>query len=262
MGEELDVSGMTCADMFDAPRKVYVIMGLELEWDSAVPAQALEALENADVVICLHSHITESMKSYCDWMLPINCYAESEGTKINLEGRWQAHSKIVSSDEEVKDGWKALRMLGVELGLENFDYITIDDVQKEIADKLPADFEFTNAIQSIPKITVNQINKDALYCAGSLPIYTVDALVRNAPSLREAQGFNESELHVHEQDVKRHGLVEGKWVKVSQGDQSGIFACVTDNNVLPGTVYIPRGLPRSEKLGAYFGQVQLKNLSA
>lgn len=262
MGEALEVNGMTCADMFASPCKVYVIMGLELEWDSAVPAQALEALENADVVICLHSHVTESMKSYCDWMLPINCYAESEGTKINLEGRWQAHSKIVSSDEEVKDGWKALRMLGVELGLENFDYFTIEDVQKEIAEKLPADFEFTNAIQSIPKITVNQVNKDALYCAGSLPIYTIDALVRNAPSLREAQGINESELHVHEQDVRRHGLVEGKWVKVSQGDQSGIFACVTDNNVLPGTVYIPRGLPRSEKLGAYFGQVQLKNLSA
>ncbi len=262
MGDEIDQHGMTCTEMLVAPRKVYLIMGLELEWDSAIPAQALSALESADVVICMHSHISEQMKSYCDWMLPINCYAESEGTKINIEGRWQSHSKIVSSDDETKDGWKALRMLGVELGLEAFNYMTLEEVQKEIAEILPDDFEFSNSMKALPDITVNEESADTLYCTGSLPIYTIDTLVRNAPSLREAQGCSESELHVHEQDVKRHGLIEGKWVKVSQGDQSGIFACVTDNSVLPGTVYIPRGLPRSEKLGAYFGQVQLKNLSA
>ena len=262
MGSELEEQGMTFTEMLIEPRKVYLIMGFELEWDSAIPAQALAAMEQADSVICLHSHQSEKMLEYCDWMLPINCFAESEGTKINCEGRWQAHSKIVSSNEEVKDGWKALRMLGVELEPEGFDYYSIEEVQKEINQLIPADFEFSNTLSSISNISVNDVNKDTIYCSGSMPIYSVDTLVRNASSLREAQGFSESALHVHEQDVKRHGLIEGKWVKVTQGNQSGIFACVTDNNVLPGTVYIPRGLPRSEKLGAYFGQVQLKNLSA
>ena len=262
MGSELEEQGMTFTEMLIEPRKVYLIMGFELEWDSAIPAQALAAMEQADSVICLHSHQSEKMLEYCDWMLPINCFAESEGTKINCEGRWQAHSKIVSSNEEVKDGWKALRMLGVELEPEGFDYYSIEEVQKEINQLIPADFEFSNTLSSISNISVNDVNNDTIYCSGSMPIYSVDTLVRNASSLREAQGFSESALHVHEQDVKRHGLIEGKWVKVTQGNQSGIFACVTDNNVLPGTVYIPRGLPRSEKLGAYFGQVQLKNLSA
>ena len=261
MGEAINEPGMTSSEMLISPRKVYFIMGLELEWDAALPAQALNALQDADTVICLHSHLTENMENYCDWMLPINCYAESEGTKVNMEGRWQSQSKIVTSDQEVKEGWKALRMLGVELGLEDFDYFTIEEVRQEINQVISADLEFSNEIKSLPDIKVNSIESESLYSTGSLPIYSIDALVRNAPSLIDAQGFSESELHVNEYDVKRHGLIEGKWVKVSQGDLSGIFACVTDNNVLPGTVYIPRGLSRSEKLGAFYGEVQLKNLS-
>ena len=262
MGEVVSEPGMTSAEMLASPRKVYFVMGLELEWDAALPAQALQALQNADTVISLHTHVTEHMEDYCDWMLPINCYAESEGTKVNVEGRWQTQSKIVASDQEVKEGWKALRMLGVELGLDDFDYFSIEEVRQEIAAIISADLEFSNKIEALPSITVNNIESDSLYSTGSLPIYSIDSLVRNSPSLIEAQGFSESEVHVNEYDVKRHGLIEGKWVKVSQGDLSGIFACVTDNNVLPGTIYIPRGLSRSEKLGAFFGQVQLKNLSA
>ena len=63
-------------------------------------------------------------------------------------------------------------------------------------------------------------------------------------------------------DIKKYGLIEGKWVKVTQGNQSSIFECVKDNNILPGTVYVARGLVRSEKLGAAYGPVELRNLSA
>ena len=61
--------------------------------------------------------------------------------------------------------------------------------------------------------------------------------------------------------VKRLGLIEGKWVRVTQDGGKSILKCVVNNDLMPGTVCIPRGLVRSEKLGALFGSVELKNLS-
>ena len=96
---------------------------------------------------------------------------------------------------------------------------------------------------------------------GNVPIYSIDALVRNAPSLQAAQGSEDAELLIHASDVKRFGLIEGKWVRVTQDGGKSILKCVVNNNLIPGTVCIPRGLTRSEKLGALFGSVELKNLS-
>ena len=86
-------------------------------------------------------------------------------------------------------------------------------------------------------------------------------MVRNATSLQQAQGYEESAAYINSTDIEKYGLVAGKWVKVIQGDANGIFQCIVDDNVLPGTIYIPRALPRSEKLNAFYGPVELKNLS-
>ena len=130
MSKAINEPGMNYQQMIQSPRKVFVLIGLEPEWDCALPAQTLRALEQADVVIAINSFSTEAMQEYCDWMLPIKCYAETEGTKINMEGRWQSYSKVVDAEAEVKDGWKILRMLGAELALEGFDYVDIDDVRQ------------------------------------------------------------------------------------------------------------------------------------
>jgi len=152
-------------------------------------------------------------------------------------------------------------MLGCELGLDGFDYLSISNVQSEISSSIDKACEFSNELTSIPLIEVKQHNTEDVYCVGSTPIYSIDPLVRNAASLQQAQASDESAAHVNAFDIEKYGLVEGKWVKVIQGDESGIFQCVLDNKVLPGTVYIPRALPRSEKLGALYGSVELKNLS-
>ncbi len=261
MSEAIDEPGMDYQQMVQSPRKVVVLIGLEPEWDCALPAQALRALEQAEQVISINSFTTEAMQEYCDWMLPAKCYAESEGTKINIEGRWQSYSKVVDADIEVKDGWKILRMLGAELELDGFDYLNIEDVRKEISQHFSNSFEFSNELPSLPNVDVKHWESDVIFSTGATPIYSVDAITRNASSLKQAQNLDESVAMVNIIDVEKHGLIEGKWVKVTQGDDSSIFKCVINNDILPGTVHIPRGLPRSEKLGGVFAVVELKNLS-
>ena len=261
MGKQTEERGLNYLQMIESPRKVYVLVGLEPEWDCALPEQTINALQQADVVISLSSFVSEAMREYCDWLLPINCYAEATGTKINMEGRWQSYSKVVESNDNVKDAWKVFRMLGAELGLDGFDYVAIENVQKEITNCIDGSLEFSNDLTSVPSINNIQSNDDALYCVGDTPIYSVDALVRNATSLQQAQGYEESAAYINSTDIEKYGLVAGKWVKVIQGDANGIFQCIVDDNVLPGTIYIPRALPRSEKLNAFYGPVELKNLS-
>ena len=261
MAKPFDELGMNHLQMIQSPRKVFVLMGLEPEWDCALPNEALSALAQAEIVISMGSFISEAMYEYCDWMLPINCYAEAEGTKINLEGRWQSYSKVVNSGDDIKDGWKVLRMLGAELTLPGFEFVSIDDVRQEISQHVNNELQFSNELPSLPKIEVESWESEQVFRVGAVPIYSTDTMVRNATALQEAQGFNESVMMVNAQDVERFGLIEGKWVKVTQGDGSGIFQCVTNNDIQPGTIYIARGLVRSEKLGAIYGPVQLKNLS-
>ncbi|MFK8026666.1 MAG: NADH-quinone oxidoreductase subunit NuoG [Gammaproteobacteria bacterium] len=261
MSKALDESGMDYQQMVQSPRKVYVMFGLEAEWDCVLPAQTLSALNQADVVISINSFVTEAMREYCHWMLPVKCYAEAEGTKINLEGRWQSYSKVVDADEEIKDGWKILRMLADELALDGFDYMSIEDVRQEISQYVDESFEFSNELSSLPEVEVKRWEEDVVFSTGAVPIYSIDPIVRNAASLRQAQDLDESIMMINHIDVEKHGLIDGKWVKVSQGEESGIFKCVINDNVQPGTVHIPRGLPRSEKLGGVYAPVQLKNLS-
>ena len=86
MGEDLAEPGLNSVEMIKSPRKVYLLMGLEPEWDCALPAATVQALEQADEVIALTSFSSESAREYCNWMLPIACYAEAEGTKVKYGG--------------------------------------------------------------------------------------------------------------------------------------------------------------------------------
>ena len=258
MATSIVESGMHYADMITKPRKVYVMMGLEPEFDCALPAQTLSALENAEKVISLNSFTTESMRSYSDWLLPLACFAEIEGTKINIEGRWQSFAKVVEEDNEVKEGWKILRMLGVELGLNDFNFNSIEDVRKEIRRHIESSLVFSNELASIPQIVINSVLDESIFRVGSAPIYSVDALARNAVSLQDAQETTQAKVSMNQQDIKRLGLRDGGLVNVIQDDQSAILLCKQDDNVLEGTVFIPCGLSGSEELGSIYGEVQIK----
>lgn len=254
-------AGLNYRQMVESPRKVYLLLGIEAEWDTALPAATLNALHEAQAVIAIGSFVTDSMLEYCHWLLPVSCYAEVEGTKVNMEGRWQSCRKIVDTQDDVKDAWKIFRMIGSVMGLEDFDYMSIADVQADIQNHIDESFEFDSHISAVPAVDTASLSDDVIYRTSFMPIYSIDPLVRNATSLQKAQACEEAVAYINSADIEKHNLVAGKWVKVTQGNNSAILECVLDNNVLPGTVCIPRGLPRSEKLGAPNGPVELKNLS-
>ena len=258
MAASIEQPGKHYLDMVTDPCKVYILMGLEPEFDCALPAKTLSVLQNAEQVISLSSFTTESMRDYCDWLLPLACFAETEGTKINLEGRWQSFTQAINADDEVKEGWKILRMLGVELDLDGFDFNSIEEVRSEIREQVDSSFAFSNALPCMPQVNIKPASIKDFSRVGSKPIYSIDALVRNAISLQEAQKSMHAEVALHANDMNRLGIQKDDLVEVTQDEQAATFKCTQDNNLIEGTAYIPSGLAGSEKLGAVYGEVQIK----
>ena len=67
-------------------------------------------------------------------VLPIGTFAETSGTYVNAEGRWQSWAGAAKLPGESRPGWKVLRVLANLLNLHGVDY----DSSEEIRDALKA----------------------------------------------------------------------------------------------------------------------------
>ncbi len=71
-----------------SPLKAYVLFGgIDPANDLAAGSEALAA---ADLVIAATTHLPESLRAVAHIVLPIGSFAESSGTFVNAEGRWQS----------------------------------------------------------------------------------------------------------------------------------------------------------------------------
>jgi len=182
-GKVLNGDGRNAAQMLQTPLKAYILFGgVEPEADSLSP-EALKALAGAELVIAITPYMTEQLKQIAHVMLPIGTFAETSGTYVNLEGVWQSFTAAARGFGESRPGWKVLRVLGTELGIERFEYQTSEEVRDELrricADGLPPAWVGSRTVSSA---TAGAHTVD-------VPMYQVDAVVRRAPSLqRTAEG--------------------------------------------------------------------------
>ncbi|MGB9149763.1 MAG: NADH-quinone oxidoreductase subunit NuoG, partial [Burkholderiales bacterium] len=86
--------GLNAAQMFEHPRKAYLLLGVEAELDCYNPLQAITALKSADMVVAL-SAFKHNALDYADVLLPISPFTETAGTFINTEGRAQSFNGVV-----------------------------------------------------------------------------------------------------------------------------------------------------------------------
>jgi len=185
-GKVLSSPGKSAAQMFQAPLKAYILFGgVEPEADALSP-EALQALGAAELVIAITPYLTEQLKQIAHVVLPIGTFAETSGTYVNLEGSWQSFTAAARGFGESRPGWKVLRVLGTELGLERFEYQSSEEVRDELrricAEGLPPAWHGSRSVSGTAAAggTVSTVD---------VPMYQVDAVVRRAPSLqRTAEG--------------------------------------------------------------------------
>ncbi|HTC51848.1 MAG TPA: NADH-quinone oxidoreductase subunit NuoG [Steroidobacteraceae bacterium] len=182
-GKALAAVGKSAAQMLQAPLAAYILFGgVEPEADTLSP-EALKVLAGAELVVAITPYMTEQLKQIAHVVLPIGTFAETSGTYVNLEGLWQSFTAAARGYGESRPGWKVLRVLGTELGIERFEYQTSEEVRDELrricADGLPPPWTGSRTVSG----------SKAAATTVDVPMYQVDAVVRRAPSLqRTAEG--------------------------------------------------------------------------
>jgi NADH-quinone oxidoreductase subunit G len=122
--------GLSSRAMLESALKAYVLFGgIDPANDLAAAATALET---ADLVISISTHLPESLRAVAHVVLPIGSFAETSGTYVNSEGRWQSWSGAAKLPGESRPGWKVLRVLANLLNLHGVDF----DSSEEIRDAL------------------------------------------------------------------------------------------------------------------------------
>jgi NADH-quinone oxidoreductase subunit G len=177
-----DESGLDVQGMISAPRRAYVLFGLEPLADIANGARAEQALKSADSVVAFTAYASPDLLDCCTVLLPIGTFAETPGTFVNAEGRWQSFEAAAAPFGEARPGWRVMRVLGNLLGVERFEYRSagevLDEASAEIGRSEP-DNEYRGQVEAGTEgesVALEEID---------VPIYSVDPVVRRSAPLQK-----------------------------------------------------------------------------
>lgn len=182
-GRPVEKPGLTVKEMLKRELAGYILFGVEPEFDCGNAAGALSALDGAEYVIALTPFVTRTTMDYADLLLPIGTFAETSGTFVNAEGTSQSFSGLVKPVHEARPGWKVLRVLGNLAGLEGFEYLSSEDVKKEL---LAALGEVQTNNRRVAAALPGAVDGDA-QDVHETSLYAIDAVVRRAPALQKTR---------------------------------------------------------------------------
>jgi NADH-quinone oxidoreductase subunit G len=180
-GQRREEPGHNVATMLDEPPEVMLLFGIEPDRDIA-GRDVVSRLSSAGYVAAFTAYDCESLRQSADIMLPIGTFAETSGTFVNCEGRWQSFSAIATAAGEVRPGWKVLRVLGNLLEVSGFDYESSEQVRDELEASL-GDVQPDNRYRGTRALPVSG-GKAAVNRTVDVPMYAIDPVVRRATALQ------------------------------------------------------------------------------
>ncbi|MGB5621107.1 MAG: molybdopterin-dependent oxidoreductase, partial [Gammaproteobacteria bacterium] len=172
--------GLDAAAMLAQPLRAYLMLGLEPELDTTAGAQVLEVLAEARFVACVTPFASEAMRSYAHVLLPMGTFAETSGSYVNGEGRWQSFDGVARPLGESRPAWKILRVLGNLAGMDGFDY----DDSVAIRDELLAMVGRPEPAGTKPELDRELPAGAAERVLDYVPMYAIDPLVRRSAPLQ------------------------------------------------------------------------------
>ncbi|MGZ3254313.1 MAG: molybdopterin-dependent oxidoreductase, partial [Burkholderiaceae bacterium] len=245
---------------FEQPRKAYLLLNAEPEFDSHNPQMARAALDQAEMVVALTPY--KQGMAYADVLLPIAPFTETSGTFVNCEGRAQSFNGSVKPLGDTRPAWKVLRVLGNLLGLSGFDYETSEAIRAEIiGEKTDTGFDLTSRLNNFSKLqpqVAAQNSGASLERATDVPIYFTDAIVRRAESLQETTDAQPPKARISTALAEKLGVKDGDQVNVTQGQGSVALAASIDKNLPDNVVRVAAAHASTISLGAMFGSITVE----
>ncbi|HEB3530704.1 NADH-quinone oxidoreductase subunit G [Burkholderia cenocepacia] len=246
--------GLNARAAFEQPRKGYVLLNVEPEFDTADPTQALAALNQAEMVVVM-SPFKHGL-DYADVLLPVAPFTETAGTFVNAEGTVQSFNGVVRPLGDTRPAWKVLRVLGSLLGLPNFEYETAEEVRVAALGDAGVAGRLSNQTSVAPARAAANAANGGFERLADVPIYHADALVRRAGALHltaAAKAANAAALPAALFD--KLGLKEGDAVRVRQGERAVQLPAVRDANLAETVVRVSAATPAGAALGSLSGEL-------
>jgi len=248
--------GANAQAMFDAPRKAYIVLNAEAEFDTADARKSLAALQQAGTVVVLSPFRSEAAMQYADVILPITPFTETAGTFVNAEGRAQSFNGVVRALGESRPGWKVLRVLGNLLDVAGFDFDTAEAVRDAaLVNLTPA--QLNNATDAPIRVTAAAAN--GIERIADVPIYHADPIVRRADSLQlTAAARRAMTVGLSSELFEKLGVQAGDPVRVSQDGASVVLPAALEKTLPANAVRVPAATVAAATLGALFGTVTVE----
>ncbi len=189
-GTPVTAGGLSARGMLDGRLKGYLLLGIDPANDLVA---APEALDGA-FVAAASSHLTESLRATAHVVLPIGPFAETSGTFVNVEGRWQSWSGAATPVGQSRPGWKVLRVLANMLNIPGVDYVSSEEVRDALK-QLCGDRALPAAPAQRAAKPEGSAPLDGKGAAGAwidIPPYQLDVLVRGSESLAKTKEGREA----------------------------------------------------------------------
>jgi len=250
-------AGANARQMFEQPRKAYVLMGIEPEFDCGNPQAVVAALKQASLVVCMSAFKHVPALEYADVMLPIAPYTETAGTFVNIEGRVQGFNGVVKARGDARPAWKVLRVLGNVLNLDGFAYESSEAIRDEVLGK-GAEFVagLDNGLNGVA-ISVPAAS-NLLQRIADVPINFADPMARRAPALQQTADSLAPTARINAQTLALLGVAAAEIVRVRQGQGEALLVAQADDSVPAGCVRVAAGHASTAALGAMFGPISVE----
>jgi NADH-quinone oxidoreductase subunit G len=248
--------GMNATTMLAQPRRAYILLHAEPDFDCQDPKLATKAMASADMVVALAAYRSFAA-DYANVLLPVVPFTETSGTFVNCEGRMQSFNAVVKPLGDARPAWKVLRVLGNLMSLPGFDQETTEAIRDEVCRPDAVAGKLGNDLKGVAlKLDVAPAN--GLERIADVPIYFGDPIVRRAGSLQRTRDALPPRCWVGKELAQELGVRAGERMKVRQGEGSATVEIGIDERLPAGCVRLAAAHRHTAGLGPMFGTLTLE----
>ena len=249
--------GMNAREMLARPRRAYILLHAEPDFDCHDPRAAIKAMAAADLVVALAA-FRSFAADYADVLLPVVPFSETSGTYVNCEGRMQSFNAVVKPLGDARPAWKVLRVLGNLMSLPGFDYQSTEAIRDEVGRPDAVAGKLDNRVDGIV-LKLDSISAgEELERIADVPIYFGDPIVRRAGSLQRTRDALPPRAWLAPALAGALAVKAGERLRVRQGEGEAVVEVGIDERLPPGCVRLAAGHRHTAGLGPMFGTVSLE----
>jgi NADH-quinone oxidoreductase subunit G len=185
-GAARPAAGLDARAMLARTLPGYLLLHCEPWADAALP-EAIGTLEASPGVVAVGCFASPEMRRIARVLLPAAAFAETSGSYVNLEGRWQSQAAAAQAPGIARPAWKILRVLGNLLGLADFDHESSEAVRDELRGRLDARTGADVAAPSPPPAESRggaPAGAAEAGAAADFGMYQIDPVLRRAQALQ------------------------------------------------------------------------------